>query len=54
MQGEAIYARDSLTGPAMIIGRGLTTGQSLEAIESWPTQLEVLGAQDIKRLRTTL
>ena len=48
MQGEAIYARDSLTGPAMIIGRGLTTGQSLEAIESWPTQLEALDAQDIQ------
>ncbi|MGH1375394.1 MAG: M16 family metallopeptidase [Alphaproteobacteria bacterium] len=39
MQAEAIFARDSLTGPAMVIGYNMVTGMSLDDIESWPLQI---------------
>lgn len=39
MQQEAIYARDSLSGPARIIGAGLATGRSLDEIETWPERI---------------
>ena len=48
LQADAIYARDSLAGPAMIVGRALATGQSLEAVETWPQRLEKISAQDIQ------
>lgn len=51
LQAAAIYARDSLQGPAMVIGRALTTGQSLEEIETWPQRLE---AVTLENLRTAL
>lgn len=35
-QDAAVFARDSLEGPAMIIGQALATGQSLEDVEYWP------------------
>lgn len=40
LQAEAIYARDSLTGPAMIIGYSIVTGSTLDDIETWPAQIE--------------
>ncbi len=48
MQAEAIYARDSLAGPAMLIGRALVTGQSLDQVEYWPQNLEQVSAADIR------
>ena len=39
MQADAIYARDSLSGPAMIIGYNIITGSSLDDIENWPEQI---------------
>lgn len=47
MQDAAIYARDSLQGPAMIIGRALTTGSSLDDIENWPDQIAAINEGDI-------
>lgn len=40
LQADAIYARDSVTGPAMIIGRSLITGSTLDDIEYWPQDIE--------------
>lgn len=40
LQAEAIYARDSLSGPALIIGYNIMTGATLEDIETWPENLE--------------
>lgn len=40
LQDEAVYARDSLSGPAMEVGYALATGISLEDAETWPTRLE--------------
>lgn len=39
LQNEAIYARDSLRGPAMIIGYNMITGSSLDDIEYWPRDI---------------
>lgn len=48
MQDAAIFARDSLAGPAMIIGRAMTTGQSLDEIENWPQDIAKITAEDVK------
>ncbi len=39
MQAEAVYERDSLTGPANIFGAALATGRSIEDVESWPERI---------------
>ncbi len=36
LQDQAAYALDSLTGPAMTIGRALASGATLDDIEYWP------------------
>ena len=47
MQDEAIYARDSLTGPAMVFGYNLVTGSSVDDIEYWPYDIESVTAEQI-------
>ncbi|MCB9982507.1 MAG: insulinase family protein [Rhodospirillales bacterium] len=47
MQDEAIYARDSLTGPAMVIGQSLATGQSLDDVEYWPYDIAGVSAEQV-------
>ena len=47
MQSEAIYALDSLTGPAMIFGQGLTTGSSIDDIEYWPQDIAAVTAEQV-------
>lgn len=39
MQSSAAYARDSLAGPARIVGAGLSIGRSLDDIEAWPERI---------------
>ena len=53
MRDKAIYARDSLTGPAMVIGYGLSTGQSLKDIEYWPYDIEKVSAEQIQDVAAT-
>jgi len=48
MQDAAIYARDSLSGPAMVIGMSLATGSSLDDIETWPAQIDGVSAAQIQ------
>ncbi len=48
MQDEAIYARDSLSGPAMIIGRALITGSTLDDVEYWPYDIAEVSAADVR------
>ncbi|MAI62484.1 MAG: peptidase M16 [Micavibrio sp.] len=47
MQDSAIYARDSLAGPAMIIGRALASGLSLDDVEYWPRDISKVSREDI-------
>ncbi|MFP4314061.1 MAG: M16 family metallopeptidase [Alphaproteobacteria bacterium] len=53
LQNEAIYARDSLAGPAMIIGYSLVTGSSLDDVESWPQNIAKVTADQIQELAQT-
>lgn len=48
LQDNAIYARDSLSGPAMIIGREITSGASLDYIENWPHLIGEVTADDVQ------
>lgn len=52
MRDEAAFARDSLTGPAMVIGVALMTGGTLEDVEYWPYDIGNVTAaqvQDVAR-----
>ncbi|MCB9979378.1 MAG: insulinase family protein [Rhodospirillales bacterium] len=48
LKDGAVYARDSLTGPAMIVGQALATGASLEDVETWPAQIESVTAAQVQ------
>lgn len=50
IQDESVYERDSLTGPAMMLGYQIATGMSLEQIESWANDLDHVTSKDIERV----
>ncbi|HEX3536480.1 MAG TPA: pitrilysin family protein [Stellaceae bacterium] len=39
MQSAAIYSRDSLSGPANIIGAALTLGRTIDDVTQWPERI---------------
>ena len=39
MEAASVYAQDSLSGPAEIIGAGLAIGQSLDVVQDWPKRI---------------
>lgn len=49
LRDREVYARDSLTGPAMIIGYGLVTGQSLDDIEYWSYDIAEITERQVQR-----
>lgn len=50
LMDSAVFARDSLSGPAMTIGYSITTGSTLDDIESWPEDIQAITAVDISRV----
>ena len=44
---ENAYARDSLQGPAYAVGMALTTGRSLDDVESWPDRIAAVTAAQV-------
>ena len=44
---SAIFARDSVTAPARIIGGALASGRSIDDIESWPDRIAAVTAGDV-------
>lgn len=42
METEAVYARDSVSGPAMAVGRALVSGLDLETVEAWPARMKAV------------
>lgn len=50
MQNAAIYARDSLSGPAMIIGYNMITGSTLDDIEYWPENIKKVSATAVQNV----
>jgi len=49
IQADAIYALDSVTGPAMVFGRALTSGQSVEDIEYWARDMQAMTKEDVQQ-----
>lgn len=49
----AIYARDSISGPAMIFGSALATGSTIADIENWPHDIAKVTAADVLRVAQT-
>jgi zinc protease len=47
MIAEAVYARDSLSGPANIFGAALVTGRSIEDVESWPARIAAVTVDQV-------
>jgi zinc protease len=48
MQSASVYARDSVSGPANIIGAGLAIGQSLDDIEAWPDRIGMVTVAEVE------
>lgn len=53
MQDSAIFSRDSLSGPAFLIGRALASDVSLDDIENWPSLVDRVEVKDIVRVLNT-
>jgi len=53
MIDSAIYARDSVTGPAMVIGQALASGATLEDVEFWPARIGEVSAEEVTRVLKT-
>lgn len=48
MLAEATYARDSLAGVARIFGVALTTGQTVEDVETWPDRIAAVTREQVE------
>ena len=48
MAAEAIYARDSLSGGARILGAALASGLTVEDIESWPERIAAITQEEVQ------
>lgn len=48
MQDAAIYARDSLSGPAMTFGFAITTGETIDDVENWPDLIKTVTGKQIQ------
>lgn len=53
LQDEAVFARDSLSGPAMIFGAALTTGSSVRDIEHWTDDIAKVTPQAVHKAAQT-
>jgi zinc protease len=47
LQADAIKARDSLQGPARVVGEALTTGSTLEDVEAWSDRIGTVTADEV-------
>jgi len=44
---SAVFARDSLGGPARIFGTALTTGQTVDQVEQWPNRIGAVTVEQV-------
>ncbi len=47
MLADAVYARDSLSGAAHVLGAALTAGQTVADVEAWPARISAVTQADI-------
>ncbi len=45
---SAVFARDSLFGPASVIGRALSTGGTVDDIETWPARINEVTVEQVQ------
>lgn len=45
----AVFARDSLAGPAMQVGQALAQGLDLKTIEAWPARMKNVAVKDVQQ-----
>lgn len=50
LRTQVVYARDSLTGPAMVFGYALATGSSLDDVEYWDYDITQVTAAQIQEV----
>ncbi len=48
LRDQAVFARDSVQGPAMIFGNALTTGSTVQDVEAWPQEIAKVTAADVQ------
>lgn len=48
MQSAAIYSRDSLSGPANIVGAALALGRTIEDVAKWPERIGKVTAAEVQ------
>lgn len=48
LRDQSVFARDSLTGPAMLFGMALTTGHSVRDVEYWSDDIAAITAQQVQ------
>lgn len=48
LQADSIYALDSVEGPAMILGRTLITGMSIDDIEGWAKNIGLVTKEQVQ------
>lgn len=53
LQDQAIFARDSVAGPAMIFGHAISTGSTVEDIENWPVDIGKITPKDVQDAAAT-
>lgn len=53
LQDQAVYMRDSVSGPAMIVGYALTTGLTLDQVESWADDIAKVTLEDVQHVAKT-
>ncbi len=54
LKALAVYARDSLSTGARVIGAALTTGQSIEDVEAWPERIDAVTAAEVNEAAEAL
>lgn len=50
---EAVYAQDSQSSLARVFGSALTTGMTLEDVQSWPDRISKVSADDVRQAAQT-
>ena len=51
---EAIFARDSLEGPARIVGGSLVNGSTIDDVEAWPERIQAVTKMEVDKAAKSL
>ncbi|MFV3074170.1 M16 family metallopeptidase [Niveispirillum fermenti] len=54
LRRDAIFARDSLQGPAYAFGVALTTGQTVADVEAWPDRIDAVTVEQVNEAARTV